>query len=150
MEWKIVNVKLKDLKKHPKNPRTLSKIQFDHLKESLDRFGLVEKLIVNTDMMIIGGHQRYEVLKKSKVKEVDCWIPDVTLSEKEVEELLLRLNRNHGDFNYDELANNFEVPDLLDYGFSIEELELKEIDDIGSEEEKPKKEKRCPHCDGVL
>jgi ParB-like chromosome segregation protein Spo0J len=150
MEWKLVKVNTKSLKKHPKNPRTLSREQAEQLQKSLDKFGQVEKIIINTDNQIIGGHQRFTLLKKQGVKELECWMPDRTLDEQEVEELLLRLNRNHGEFSYDDLANNFNVPDLLDFGFTIEELELKEIDDIESEEDDKKKEKRCPHCDGIL
>ena len=146
--WSLIKVNVKSLKKHPKNPRILSKIQHDHLSDSLSKFGMIEKIICNTDFQIIGGHQRYSILKKQGVKEFDCWVPDRTLDEHEVEELLIRLNQNHGAFNYDDLANNFEVPDLLDWGFSIDELELNSSDDVESENEteKKKKEKMCPHC----
>lgn len=148
INWSLVKVNAKLLKKHPKNPRRLTSLQARDLKNSLDKFGMIEKIICNTDYQIIGGHQRYSLLKKDGVKEFDCWMPDRALDEKEVEELLLRLNRNSGEWNYDDLANNFNVPDLLDFGFTIEELELKESIDVDSEDETEtkKKEKMCPHC----
>ena len=145
-KWSLQTIKIKDLKKHPKNPRTLSRSQFDQLKNSLDKFGLIDRPVVNTDMTIIGGHQRIQVLKLAGMKEVECMVPDRLLSEKEVEELLLRLNRNHGEFNYDDLANGYNVSDLLDYGFSIDELELS----LDEPKEKKKKPKECPHCGGML
>ena len=86
-------------------------------------------------MTIIGGHQRIAVLKKDKVKEVECWLPQSQLSQSDIEELMLRLNRNHGDWDWDMLANEFNVSDLIEYGFSPEELFLDDVEDLGSNEE---------------
>ena len=148
ISWKIQTVKLKDIKKHPSNPRTISHEQVAHLTFSMDKFGLIDKPILNTDMVLIGGHQRIAILKKQGVKEVECQMPDRLLSEDEVKELMIRLNLNHGSFNYEILANEFEVPDLLDFGFSIEDLHLGDPEEIASEsEESPKKKKStCPSC----
>ena len=146
INWTIQTKSIKDLKKYAKNPRKLTKAQFDQLKISLDKFGLIDKPIINQDGQIIGGHQRIEVLKKDKYKMVDCWVPDELLTDKQIEELCLRLNRNHGDFDYEILANEFEVPDLLDFGFTIEELQLGDVEDIAGIEPKEKAPKLCPHC----
>jgi ParB-like chromosome segregation protein Spo0J len=145
ISWKLISVKLRDLKKHPKNPRRLTSIQAAQLTKSLDSFGLIEKPIINQNMMIIGGHQRIALLKKQGTKELECWYPDRLLEEKEVEELMIRLNRG-GSWDYDALANSFEVPDLLDYGFNPEEL-LGSMEEIEEKEDKrKKKEKVCKNC----
>jgi len=73
---------------------------------------------------IIGGHQRKHVLEASGVKEIECWIPDRELSDKEVEELNIRLNKNTGSWDFDILANNFELEDLKEWGFEDRELDL--------------------------
>ena len=147
IQWHLETRQLKDLKPHPKNPRSLSKDQARHPSISLEKFGLAEKIIINTDNTIIGGHQRFAILKKKGLKEIECWIPERQLDEKESEEMLLRLNRNHGAFDYDILANEFEVPDLLDWGFKLEELELIDPEEVESEEkDKKKKLKTCPGC----
>lgn len=148
IEWHLENRLLKDLKPHPKNPRQLTKDQERHLSSSISKFGLAEKIIINTDNMIIGGHQRFQILKKRKEESVDCWVPNRELTEQEVDELCIRLNRNHGEFDYDILANNFDVPDLLDWGFRPEELELIDPDEIESEDKQEKKKKPtiCPSC----
>jgi ParB-like chromosome segregation protein Spo0J len=150
IEWTLEKRLIKDLIPHPKNPRTLTKEQFKQIKASIDQFGLIEKIIINSDGTIIGGHQRVEVLKKDKVKEVDCWVPYEQLDDKQVEELMIRLNRNHGEFDFEMLANEFEVPDLLDWGFSIQEMELLNIEEIESTEPKAKADKLCPHCNNKL
>lgn len=124
MEWVLVKKKIRDLKPHPRNPRKLSKHDYEHLQKSLDKFGLIDKPIINTDDMIIGGHQRIAVLKKSGAKEVECWAPKATLSEKEIDELNIRLNRATGEWEWDTLANEWEVNDLLEWGFTEEELSI--------------------------
>ena len=133
--WKIQTVKLKDIKKHPSNPRTISHEQVAHLTTSMDKFGLIDKPILNSDQVLIGGHQRIAILKKQGVKEVECQMPDRLLSEDEVKELMIRLNRNHGEWDFDLLANNWDVPSLLDFGFSPEDLDLGNFETIENETE---------------
>jgi DNA modification methylase len=62
------------------------------------------------------------VLKKQKQKIVECWVPDRELSEEEVEELMIRHNQNTGSFDYEILANEYEMFDLLQWGFTEEQL----------------------------
>lgn len=122
--WKLETRKIKDLKEHPKNPRTLSKDQNQRLTESLERFGVAEKPIINTDGLIIGGHQRLKVLKTMGLKEIECWTPSQTLSEDQVDELNIRLNKNTGDWDWDCLANEWEMDDLIEWGFTPEDFGL--------------------------
>lgn len=150
--WSLVKRKAKDLKPHPKNPRRLLTDDAAHLQISMEKFGIIEKIVINTDNQIIGGHQRWRLLKKSGHKEVDCYIPDRTLDEREVEELLIRLNKNSGQFDQDILANEFEGLDLLDWGFKAEELfgsayeEKKPKGEKEPKENSSKKLKTCPSC----
>jgi ParB-like chromosome segregation protein Spo0J len=146
INWSIQTKNIKDLKKYAKNPRKLTKEQFKQIKSSIDKFGLIEKPIINLDNTIISGHQRIEILKKDKIKTIECWVPDEQLHPDHEAELCLRMNRNHGEFDYDILANEFEVPQLIDYGFTIEELQLGDIEDLASPEPKEKAAKLCPHC----
>lgn len=148
IKWNLETRKLKDLKPHPKNPRKLSKHDAKHLQASIDKFGLIDKPIITHEGMIIGGHQRIAVLKKSKAKEVECWVPDQELDEKDIDELCIRLNRVNGEFDFDILANEFDIPDLIEWGFANEELigfdEIEE--EQKSESKQQKKTKMCPSC----
>lgn len=147
IQWHIETRKLSKLKNHPKNPRQLSKLQEEQITQSLQRFGLADKPIINTDGTIIGGHQRKRILAKLGYKEIECWVPDRQLSDKEVDELNVRLNLNAGEFDYDILANEFEIPDLVDWGFTLDDLHLTE-DDMDDKEQTPKtkQQKVCPNC----
>lgn len=142
IEWRLETRNIEDLSPHPKNPRYLTKDQKKHLESSLDEFGLIEKPIINQDNTIIGGHQRIKLLKEQNIHEVECWVPDNLLGEKQVDKLNIRLNKNHGSFDYDILANEWDLDDLIEYGFDEDEL-------YKNPEPKKKKEKKakfCPHC----
>lgn len=154
ISWSICEVNIKELKEHPKNPRQISKHHFQHLTKLIDKFGMINKIIVNRDMTIIGGHQRLKVLKKLKHKTCEVSIPSEHLSDKEVEELLIGLNLNQGSFDYDILANQFEAIDLLEAGFTEDQLFGHfddEIEEGNEEEEKSKKKKKeCPNCGHIM
>lgn len=140
ISWKLETRKLKDLKEHPRNPRQLKSDQAQQLQKSLQTFGVAEKPIINQDNQIIGGHQRLKVLNKMGLKEIECWVPDRSLDEREVNELNIRLNKNTGDWDWDILANEWNPPDLIEWGFHPDELfegitkteaPLKEPEDCG-------------------
>jgi len=138
INWELEVIPLKDLKEHPKNPRQIGKEQFGRLNDFIDKFGLIDKPIVNRDFMIIGGHQRIKILKKKKVKEVKCWMPDKILSEEEVDELCIGLNLHQGAWDYECLANNWEPINLLDYGFTEKQL----LDTYSDHEKQEKEDKK--------
>lgn len=146
IKWHLETRKIKELKPHPKNPRQITKDQDRNLKASLDKFGMAEVVVINTDNTIIGGHQRVRILKSQKQNEVECRVPERTLDEKEVDELNIRLNKNTAEWDYDVLADQWDLPDLIDYGFTPSELELGDFEEVDEKEEKPKKNKSCPHC----
>jgi ParB-like chromosome segregation protein Spo0J len=147
INWTLKKFKIKDLIEFSKNPRQIDDLQYTQLKISLEKFGLIDKPIVNTDGLIIGGHQRKRILEKEGFKEIECWVPDRELDEKEVEELNIRHNKNTGEWDDEALANQWEVRELLEWGFNLEELAIcvDTAAEEGEEEEK-KKETVCPEC----
>ena len=108
------------------NPRQLTHEQFKHISDSIKRFGFVDPILINKNKdrknIIIGGHQRTKVAKDLGYKEIPCVELDLTL-EKE-KELNIRLNRNTGEWDFDELGNHFDISDLEDWGFNDYDLRL--------------------------
>ena len=149
INWTLQEIPIKSLKDHPKNPRQIGKEQFEHLGNLIDKFGLIDKPIVNADMTLIGGHQRIRFLKKKKIKAVGCWVPERQLNDDEIEELMIGLNLHQGTFDYDILANEYEPLDLLKYGFTEQQLlgicEDEEKDTEKKQKNSSKKQK-CPQC----
>jgi ParB-like chromosome segregation protein Spo0J len=143
IEWHLETRKISELTPHQSNPRRITKEQYAALKASLDKFGLIDKPIITIDNQIIAGHQRIRILKDEGHKQVECWVPNKELDQHEVDELLIRHNKNTGEWDWDEVANSFEVGDLFEWGFTADDLHLSSDDE---DEPKKKKDKLCPHC----
>lgn len=131
MKWHIETVDLSYLKNHARNARKLSKHDADHLEKSIESFGLCEPIVANTDGTIIGGHQRARTLKKLKHKTAEVYFPENPLSDQQVDELNIRLNRNAGEWDFDMLANAWDSDDLLDWGFDTSDFGWTDKSDEG-------------------
>jgi len=114
------------------NPRELTKDQHQDLKDSITRFGFVDPLIVNTHKerknILVGGHQRLKIAKELGYKDVPC--VEVDLTPDKEKELNVRLNKNTGQWDWDALANHFDVGELIDWGFNEDELQFNEPEEI--------------------
>lgn len=156
-ESRIIN----DLIPYEKNPRKLTEKQFEQLKDSLEKFNLAEIPVIDTDNKIVAGHQRLMVLKKlgRGNETIDVRVPNRKMTDEEFREYLVRSNKNTGSWDYDMLSSDFEIEDLLSWGFEdfelgiderISDFENKEIDPdemdgVGVQKEKTKKV-TCPNC----
>ena len=137
----IVYVDINDLIPADYNPRKATEKEFDKLAENIMQFGFVDPVLANSNParknIVIGGHFRLRVAKKLGYTKVPVVYLDIADIEKE-KELNVRLNKNTGTFDFEMLANMFEVQDLTDWGFSMGELGMSETE---NEEEKPSKNK---------
>ncbi len=122
---KIEYVPIKDLQFADYNPRAATKKEATELKKSLERFGFVEPVVVNSDPkrknIIIGGHFRVRTAKDLGLKEVPVHYIKIS-DEKKERELNLRLNKNLGHWDA-ELLVEFDENMLLDVGFESDELD---------------------------
>ena len=118
----IEKIEINKLKGSTYNPRQISTKQYKDLKESITKFGLVDPIIVNKCYTIIGGHQRYKICKDLDYKDIGCIILD--LNKDQERELNIRLNKNTGTFDMDILANEFDIDQLVDWGFKHIDLDL--------------------------
>ena len=120
---KIETKLIKDLKPATYNPRQISTKQYNDLKASIKKFGLVDPIIINQNgNVVVGGHQRLKICKELKHIEIDCVVLD--LSKEEERELNIRLNKNQGQFDMDILANEFDIDELVDWGFKHIDLDV--------------------------
>ena len=138
-------IEINKLKPATYNPRQISTKQYNDLKESIERFGLVDPIVVNKDMTIIGGHQRYKIwkekAKKSNVKDITIPCVVLELNKEQERELNVRLNKSGGEFDMDILANEFNIDDLVDWGFKHIDLGLNidKLDDTFTLDDSDKK-----------
>lgn len=133
----IEKKQIADLIPAPYNPRQSTAKQEKHLKESLEKFGMVEPIIFNKQTgYIVGGHFRVRELKKLGIKEIECVIVD--LNEADEKELNIRLNANTGSWDWDTLANDWEVVDLEAWGLDIPQFDEGNDEDLEDLSEKIK------------
>ena len=120
-------MKVKDIKPADYNPRITLKpgdAEYEALKNSLDRWGLVEPLILNkTTGNLVSGHQRLNALKASGTEEAEVVI--IECDEDKEKLLNIALNKIDGDWDYKKLEALFDsisVDDIAYTGFTAEEI----------------------------
>jgi len=122
--WHTEKRKVSDLVPYEKNPRKLSDFMAQKMKESLENFNLVEIPAIDTNNMIIAGHQRMKIMLAlgRGDEEIDVRVPNRALTEKEFKEYNIRSNLNVGDWDWSQL-DDIDEAFLLDLGFSSEQLD---------------------------
>jgi len=137
---KIENVKLSELNEAKYNPRRLTKKQYEDLRKSLLKYGMVEPIIVNkNNNNIVGGHQRAKIWSLLGNSSIPVYY--IELSDKDEKELNIRLNKNSGEWDFDILSNEFQLDDLKGWGFSAQDLGVHNFNDLIEEKEEEEEKK---------
>tara|TARA_R110002167_G_scaffold364968_1_gene588351 strand:+ start:7257 stop:8543 length:1287 start_codon:yes stop_codon:yes gene_type:complete len=128
LEWHNEKRLVKDLVPYEYNPRIINEDKLEKLKASLEKFNLAEIPAVNTDNVIIAGHQRIKVLMAlgRGDEEIDVRIPNRTLSEKEYKEYNIVSNVSTGYWDMDVLEEMFADIDLDALGLNVDEIVIPE------------------------
>lgn len=133
--WKIEKRKLKDLKPHPKNPREFTQKGMKDLENSINSIGFMQPININQDGVILSGHARTLKLKEMGETEADVYVPDRMLTPKQEEEVLVRANANTaGKWDWDLLANNFELEEINEWGLEVPDMEI-EAEELEAKED---------------
>lgn len=107
---KLKTVPVAELKASPYNPRKITPSALDGLTRSIETFGMVEPIIVNTRSgQVVGGHQRLEALKRLGIEETP--VVEVDLDDTNERALNLALNNPglQGSFSDDVTALLMEL-----------------------------------------
>ncbi len=136
LSWHTETRTVAELVPNPKNPRTMSPKQVDDLQKSLTKYGVVEPPVIDTDNRVIAGHQRLAALKMlgREKEKVPVRVPNRKLTKREYDQYLLTSNRVHGDFDWEKLAENFDIDTVLASGFDDADLAIM-FDDIMVEDD---------------
>jgi len=136
----IQEIPLKKLTLLEKNPRKITKEQLEKLCKSLkDDPEFLKKRpilvnLVNDVYHVYAGNQRVQAAKKIGWKTIPCDV-DENLDEALIKSRVIKDNKTYGEFDFDIIANEYDFDDLIEYGFSPEELLGKEIEEILNEDE---------------
>ena len=131
MKLEFKKLKIDSLIPAQYNPRKKLKpgdSEFEKIKNSINEFGYVDPVIVNSDLTVIGGHQRISVLKMLGFTEIDCVVVDVDKTKEKA--LNIALNKISGEWNKELLANLIKDLQSLDYDTSFTGFDPPEIDEL--------------------
>lgn len=127
----IQKIKIEKLKPAEYNPRKDLKPEdeeYQKIKKSITEFGYVAPVIVNSNMTVIGGHQRLKVLKELGYTEVECVIVD--LDQEKEKALNIALNKISGDWDNDKLEELLAELKQTDIDMDITGFSFDEVDEI--------------------
>jgi hypothetical protein len=122
---KIQNVKL-----NPNNPRLIKDDKFKKLVQSIKDFPEmlnIRPIVVNQDMIILGGNMRYKACKEAGLKEIPIIKTDLT--EEQQREFLIKDNTSGGEWDFEILANEWDSEQLEAWG-----LDLPIVKDLNEED----------------
>jgi len=134
----VKKVKIQNLKPSDYNPRKKLKPgdkEYEKIKKSILTFGYVDPIIINSDMTIIGGHQRYTVLKDLEYTEVECVI--VNLDKDKEKSLNIALNKIAGQWDIPKLKDLLQELDTGAFDIEITGFDHGEIEDMMTKNNSP-------------
>ena len=123
-------VKISEIKNNTNNPRIIKDDKFKKLVKSIKEFPeMLEKrpIVVDETMMVLGGNMRLKACLEAGLKEV--WI-DVAegWTEDQKQEFIVKDNVGFGEWDWDTLANEWDIEMLEDWGLDIPDFAVKELE----------------------
>jgi hypothetical protein len=123
-------VKISEVKPNPKNPRIIKDGKFQKLVKSIQEFpDMLNKrpLVVFTDVdnkyVVLGGNMRLKACKEIGLKEIPIIVAD-EWTEEQKNEFLIKDNVGFGEWDWDSLANEWDVEKLDDWALEIPNYSL--------------------------
>ncbi len=114
-------VKITSIKSNPNNPRVIKDDKFNKLVKSIKEFPKmleIRPIVVNDDMIVLGGNMRLKACKEAGLKEVPI-IKASDLTEDEQRQFIIKDNVSGGEWDWDVLSNEWQVEQLDDWGLDV-------------------------------
>ena len=138
----IQNVPINTVKANPNNPRIIKDDKFAKLVKSINEFPQMLKLrpiVVNDDMVVLGGNMRLKACKEAGLKEIPI-IKASELTEHQQKEFIVKDNVGYGEWDWNDLANNWDSEQLIDWGLDIPGFKIEEENEMEDLSDKLKSE----------
>ena len=145
-------VNIAEIKPNEENPRYITDAKFKKLVKSIKEFPEMletRPLVVDENMVVLGGNMRLKALKSAGVFEVPVhqvkgW------TEEQKREFIIKDNLGYGEWDWDLLANSYDFPKIKSWGLDIpnfDDIETFDVEDDSDENESPE---TCKHCGKVF
>lgn len=117
----IQMIKINQLRLNDQNPRFIRDHKFEKLVKSIQSFGKmleIRPIVVDENMMILGGNMRFRACKTAGLDEIPVMIVS-GLTDAEKNEFIVKDNVGFGEWDFEMLGNQFEPDQLLDWGMDV-------------------------------
>lgn len=145
----IIVVKVGEIKPNPNNPRIVKDDKFRKLVKSIEEFPemlSIRPIVVNNDMIVLGGNMRLRAIKEAGLKEVPI-IKASSLTEEQQKEFIIKDNLGYGEWDWEMIANEWDANELLEWGLDIPDFKVEnEVEDETLIDGELKTENQCPKC----
>jgi DNA modification methylase len=138
MKAEVVNIN--KVRTNPNNPRIIKDDKFQKLVKSIQEFPQmleIRPIVVNEEMIVLGGNMRLKACQEAGIKEIPI-IKASNLTEEQQKEFIIKDNVGFGEWDWNDLANNWDANELSEWGLDIpgfEETQLEaEEDDFAAPE----------------
>ena len=127
-------VKVSAIKPNPNNPRIIKDERFQKLVASIKEFPKMMELrpmVVNDDMVLLGGNMRLKAIIEAGYKEIpDTWLKKASeLTEEEQKRFIIADNVGFGEWNWEQLANEWDSQQLTDWGLEIPSFKIADAEE---------------------
>ena len=119
-----MKIEINSITENPDNPRTIKGEKFNKLVKSIKDFPEMLKIrpiVVNDDNVILGGNMRYKASIRAGLSEVHI-IRASGLTDEQQKEFIAKDNVGFGEWDWDVLANEWDVEKLEDWGIEVPSL----------------------------
>jgi DNA modification methylase len=119
--------KISEVKLNPNNPRLIKDDKFKKLVQSIKDFPemlSIRPIVVNQDMIILGGNMRFRACKEAGIKEIPVIVTD--LPEDKQREFLIKDNTSGGEWDWDMIANEWDADELEAWGLDLPVFDIKD------------------------
>lgn len=123
---------MSDIKLNEDNPRTITARQMKRLVKSIEDFPEMTQLrpiVIDENNIILGGNMRYRAMQGLGYTDTEV-VKVSGLTDEQKREFIIKDNVPFGDWDWDELANNWDAQQLNDWGLEEAKplIDVKEID----------------------
>jgi ParB-like chromosome segregation protein Spo0J len=135
MKAELVNIN--KVRTNPNNPRIIKDEKFAKLVKSIQEFPQmleIRPIVVNDDMIVLGGNMRLKACLEAGLKEISI-IKASNLTEEQQKEFIIKDNVGFGEWDWNDLANNWDAKELQEWGLDIpgfENINEKEENDLSN------------------
>jgi ParB-like chromosome segregation protein Spo0J len=126
---------INEIKSNPNNPRLIKDHKFKQLVKSIQDFPQMLELrpiVIDENNMVLGGNMRLKACIEAGLKDVPVKQAK-DLSEAQKKEFIVKDNVGYGEWDWDDLANNWDAQELTDWGLDIPNFDIideKELIDL--------------------